>query len=308
MNSDEFRQKHIPRILNAYPEKKRIFFVHIPKSAGSDLASHLTSRFPTLNTRVLQRDWASNEDFLLTLKEFALEVERSDTIFVTGHNKLALYESWNVLQLRDRIFTVLREPISQVISQVNYVLTRIFSTVPHPAPDTLGWRRLFAVDDLRIENSREEVLHLAERILHNSDVTGKNIACAYLGAGSYEGSVERAATFDVEIVDLSTYEQWCREAWGITHSARVNESKRYLGREDFSPTEMDYIRSITENDRRLHGDLVRVTKSKGSSSVRGLELARSAREVWLASRAAAAKAETQAPTPPGPAAAELVAA
>ena len=273
--SDEFRKQHPPRILRDYPEKKRIFFVHIPKSAGSDLASHLTSRYPTLNTRLCQKEWATNEEFLQAMKDFWLEAEHNDTIFVTGHNHLALYENWNVLRLDDRIFTVLREPVLQVISQVNYVLTRIFSANNPPDPDTRGWRKLFGVEDMGIEASREEVLKLARRVLKDPGVTGGNIACAFLGGGSYEKAVERLAIHDVEVVDLSTYERWCRERWGITHSRRVNESKKYVALADFSAAEHDYIRETTRLDRQLHDDLLRALRESGTASVSGLTMARS---------------------------------
>ena len=267
--SDEFREQHPPRILQAYPEKKRLFFVHIPKSAGSDLASHLTSRFPTLNTRFSNKDWAGNEQFVQALKEFRLESDHSDTVFVTGHNHLALYEDWNVLRFADRVFTVLREPVSQIISQVNYVLTRIFSDEAPAAPDTRGWRERFGVEASEAEHSPDDLRVLGRRILLNSDVTIRNVITAYIGGGVYEKAIERIAIHDVELVDLSTYERWCREEWGITHSRRVNESKRYLSLADFS-SDMDHIMAATELDRRLHGDLVRALAVTGTASVKGV--------------------------------------
>ena len=44
-----FFQKDILRLfLEAFPEKRRLLFVHIPKCAGSDLSHHLVGRYPSI--------------------------------------------------------------------------------------------------------------------------------------------------------------------------------------------------------------------------------------------------------------------
>ena len=47
----------VERLLAAFPEKRRVLFVHIPKCAGSDLTQNLLDRYAGLNWRLSQRAW-----------------------------------------------------------------------------------------------------------------------------------------------------------------------------------------------------------------------------------------------------------
>jgi hypothetical protein len=253
--------------------------VHIPKSAGSDLASHLTSRYPTLNTRLSHSDLASHEAFLLSLKHFALEAEHADTIFVTGHNHLATYKSWQVLRHDDRIFSVLRNPLAQVISQLNYVINRIFSDEVPAQPDTLGWRAEFGIAAGDSLPSHASLIDLAHRILRHPGVVPGNVACFFLGEGTYRSAVEQVATCNVELVELSTYDAWCRSEWGVTRSHHVNASTKFLTEADLSASDLDYAEAMIREDRQLHDALLVALRDAGSSSVRGTALALSSRTV-----------------------------
>jgi len=52
--SPEFQRKIIPLILNAYPEKQRLLFIHVPKCAGTDLRIGLSTRYPALDIGLAQ--------------------------------------------------------------------------------------------------------------------------------------------------------------------------------------------------------------------------------------------------------------
>jgi hypothetical protein len=272
--SDEFRQQHPVNILRGFPEKQRVFFVHVPRTVGPDLDNHLTSRYPTLNTRLSQADRVSPEEFLLSLKHFALEVAQSDTIFITGNNRLSTYAGWNVLRLEDRVFSVLCDPVKQVISQLNHVLTRIFSEKSPAAPDTLGWRHEFGVDHSIREPSPELVRDLAHRVLRHPGVVNRNVACHYLGNGTYESALECVAIHNVELVDSSTYATWCREQWNIERFHHADESKNYLSASDLSAPDMEYLIEQTREDGLLHNQLTAALRATGESAVTGVALAR----------------------------------
>ena len=49
VSSKEFQTEIAGRLLRAFPEKRRLFFVHIPKTAGVELANHLQSRYASIN-------------------------------------------------------------------------------------------------------------------------------------------------------------------------------------------------------------------------------------------------------------------
>ena len=306
LNSDELRKQHPVRVLRAYPEKQRIFFIQIPRSAGQHFGSHMTSRFATVDTRLCQREAASDEDFLQYLKHLALEIDQCGSIFITGPGHLALYEGWGVLRHEDRIVTILREPVSQAISQINYIVGRILSSDPNMAEDTRNWRQMLQVDDAALHQSREELQRLARRLLHDTAIIAGNVACAYLGGGSYDKAIERIAIHDVEVVDLESYDVWARETWDITasvhpdHPGRVNAATQYLSPEDFSSSDIDRMRSLTDQDRRLYADLTRARKASGAASAKGVELVRPAKPPARAPVAPISPEPAQTQAPPAP--------
>src|SRR3974390_1270890 len=67
--SEEFQRGIVIKFLSAFPEKSRLLFVHIPKCAGSDLASHLGERYPHLTQRLSEPEWTSQPKFLDEVKQ-----------------------------------------------------------------------------------------------------------------------------------------------------------------------------------------------------------------------------------------------
>lgn len=48
LESEEFQQNVVRLILNAYPEKRRLIHIHIPKCAGTHLRARLEVKYPTV--------------------------------------------------------------------------------------------------------------------------------------------------------------------------------------------------------------------------------------------------------------------
>ena len=89
--SDDFQKNLIPLFLKAFPEKKRVIFVHVPKCAGTDLSANLMKRFPFLHQQMTQPNWMKRDDLFRAVSRLVLNVRFFDQIFVTGHNSLVLY-------------------------------------------------------------------------------------------------------------------------------------------------------------------------------------------------------------------------
>jgi hypothetical protein len=277
LSSIEFQQNLAAHFLRAFPEKRRLFFVHIPKTAGVDVATRLISRFPSINTNLLNRLLTpSSADLFLAIKHIILEMECSDTVFISGHTHLTTYQNWtgNGIRLMDDVFTVVREPIARILSQVNYVITRIFAEQSPPQPDTLGWRKEFKVTDLSIRESPEKIFELARRILRNQGVVVPNIMCEYIGGSNYESALTKTAAHDMEVIDLKQLDAWTEERWGVSDKTRLNTSEKFLSMTDFLAEDIAYARSIVQEDIKYYARVLAGLDRYGSTSIRGAQIIR----------------------------------
>ncbi|MBN8875050.1 MAG: hypothetical protein J0H67_19610 [Rhodospirillales bacterium] len=273
LRSREFRTLFVPRFIAAYPEKRCLSFIHVPKSAGSDLSAHLITRFPSLRTTIIDPDLGSEAAFFAAVKDIVLESAVSEHVYIHGHNTLETYARWGAARPQDHLFTTIREPISLLVSQVNYVLTRMASPETPMAPDTAGWRSIFGVDDPARLEDRGEVLRLAATILRDQGVVPADNTCRFLGDGTAEGAIAAMVRHDVEITDLRRYPLWSQQRWAVRDtSTRANASRPYVRLEDFSPEDRSHMHAITAQDQVLHAYVARRLDATGQASLRGAAL------------------------------------
>lgn len=275
ISSEEYQRRLGEHLLRAYPEKKRIFFVHIPKTAGTSLGTHLIARYPSINTNLIDPELTrSPEDIYLFLKHIALELATSDTIFISGHTHLGTFQRWdgNGIRFHDDVFTVVREPLAQLISQINYVLTRIFSDEDPVRPDTAGWRREFGVTDVGKSQRPTEVKALASRILHHTGVVVPNIIATFLGGGKFEQSIVQTVAHNLEVVDVEHLGSWLSDKFGITYESRLNQSAKYVNWSDLPASDWDYAQGITQEDQRYYDAVKRAYDRAEGLSVRGARI------------------------------------
>ena len=84
--SEEFRKNVIPRFLEAFPEKQRLLFLHIPKTAGSELSARLMERYPFLNGQIMQPGRGSEDKICQHIRDAVIGLAGSDHLLVGGHN------------------------------------------------------------------------------------------------------------------------------------------------------------------------------------------------------------------------------
>ena len=274
LRSARFQQDIAARTLRAFPEKRRIFFVHIPKCAGTDLLSHLTLKYPRIRERWREHAWFDLEKLFRAVSDLVREVALSDAILMSGHVPLDYYIGAALLRPSDRVFTVVRDPVDISISAVNYVITRLQSNVGASVPDVdvKDWLCALGIDAVPAEMTPQFVNDISRRALYSPQIVEPNPLCHWLGGGDAATVVARLARYHVEITTTARYTDWLASEWNVTAPTRANASTRYLSLSSLAHCDLVHVETLSPEDRKLF-DLVdeRLTAS-GRTSIFGEEL------------------------------------
>jgi hypothetical protein len=273
LTSFEFRAKAIEHFLDAFSDKNRLLFIHIPKCAGTDLRAKLLPKFVSLSLDLSSQDWTADNERLAALGAAARSAESTDEILVYGHLQLDFYLAKVGARVQDRIFTVIRDPVEIAISQANYAITILVNDPAGSRPDARDNLNRLGLDRLP-ENAGPAMLkELALRAFLDSRITKPNLICGHLasiGKGHAE-AIRNIVTHGVEVTDTARYNSWVRQAWGIDSQTRHNSSMKFLSRADLEPYR-DRLDMLTSEDRKVF-DLIGWALSKtGTPSIRGSEL------------------------------------
>ena len=274
--SDAFQTGLIPLFLRAFPEKRRLIFVHIPKCAGTDLSFHFRARHPSLERSLTDPAWTPKPAMLRRISRVVAHVRTADSIFVHGHINLADHIAAGIIRPTDRIFTVIREPLAAAISQVNYILTRFEEdlTGGQLRPDTAEWSRVMDLGPTPARMSDDFIKRLTTAALRTKRLTVPNSQCLWLGGEGTQAVVDRLATYDVEVSEVERYNAWLQATWGIEAKTRWNASKKFIALQDLTTDDLGYLVGITREDQRLYRTVERLLTSTGKLSLSGEDLRR----------------------------------
>jgi hypothetical protein len=272
--SAEFQSNVLYNFLEAYPEKRRLLFVHIPKCAGSDLSANLVTRYPSISWQITQLGWTSKRELFCSLRDIVLRLGLSDAIFVRGHIPLQYYTRLNLIRPGDEVFTILRDPLEIVISQINYVLTRLRRNEGkvEPDPDVKVWLQSLGLGSIPENLTCDLARKLAAQMIYCESIVTRNPLCSWLGGGTTTAILERLALNRVELTDTARYQAWLHKKWAITSTSRENASEQFVTLGSRNPEEITYLKSICDEDIKLHSIVCDRLSSRATASVKGAEL------------------------------------
>lgn len=276
LHSEEFQKNLIAHVLRAFPEKTRLFFVHVPKCAGSDLGSHLMQRHGDAYLGQMDQNPVHLLPSLLPwrLQIIMSGIAQRDTLAVVGHIGLNWLLGERLLRHGDTVFSVVRDPIDMAVSKVNYTLTLLARDGGQRVPPILDW-----IDKLKLHAHADGLPQdpaalqaLARQLLRDEKVTPRNNLCRFLGRGDAQSALDLCASANIELTTVSRYDRWLSARWGIPASQRINESHRFLHREALSAGDMDYLRDLTAEDRVFHDRIESRLVASGQLSIFGASL------------------------------------
>jgi hypothetical protein len=272
LQSAEFREQSRQLLLNAYPGKKRAIFVHIPKCAGTDMTALLRRQWPSL----AQADFkpaAPAADFYTHLRNAVLGLRHSDTIALTGHERLAYYYyQYALVRSQDWFFTIVRDPEALIYSHLSYALTVCRDAPRTGRPDGLEWLGLLGLKAIPEHANQAYMVDLARMLLANPHIAPRDTLCNFLGAGTAESALQAIVDSNIEITDTARYAAWRATKFPNAPATRANASDPYFTPDQATPADRDRIASLTVEDRQLYAAINTAIASGDRLSIRGQEL------------------------------------
>lgn len=272
LRSREFQSELIQRVVRALPEKRRLFFVHVPKCAGTDLAAYLMRDFAHLAQRDQDPNHIPNATLPAHLQAFMQRVMAREELVVMGHIGLNWIVTERLLRYGDASFSIVREPVSMAISKVNYVLTQLLGRGDNPPAHFPAWMEMLGLQDFPQVMDDTEAKACALALLHNEKVVPHNNICRFLGRDTADSAFDLCAATNIELTTVTRYEAWLQQRWGIAGSARANESRKYLTRADLAAADLEYIRGITREDQIFYARVEQALVTSGKASIFGAAL------------------------------------
>jgi hypothetical protein len=273
LSSDDFRRVAFRNFLDAFPEKRRLLFVHIQKCAGTDLSAALSERYFAVNGTMDNPAWLSVDERFAYLRDLVLAAPFVDTFFVRGHVPLRYYVNQHLIRPGDQIFTVVRDPIDIVVSAVNYRLMRFQADPSGRHTDTRLWLADLGLTQFPSDAPPGDLLGFAKRILRTPRVVPNNMLCQALGTDDAKSALANIVASDIEVTDLNRYEAWLRERWDIPASKHANTSRKFLTVATLDAEDRALIEAMTAEDRSLYSALTKQLDASGRVSIQGRQMA-----------------------------------
>jgi hypothetical protein len=269
MQGEEFQSRIREIILEAYPDKRRMVFIHIPKCAGSDLLVTLRRLYPYVHQHLASASHTTKPALFELLRQFAIGVNLAESIAVSGHVPLKWYVDRGLVRFEDEVFTTIRHPRDLLYSYISFVLTRFVEFPNTPRADTAGWMSAIGLTKLEADLTPSYLADLGSQLLRSRAITAPNILCHFLGSGTAASAIDALIMCDVEVTDTTRYSKWRSQKFGFEPGRRINPSQPLFTPEIATPADRDFIEGQIAEDLVLYDALMAKLAATDELSVRG---------------------------------------
>ncbi len=266
LQSPEFQSRLREIVLGAFPEKKRLIFVHIPKCAGSDLQNTLVRQYPSLHEHLVQHEITSRPALFEHLRQFATGIALSDSIAVCGHQTLKWYLDRALIRFEDDVFTAVRHPHDILYSYVSFILTRAVDHIGRERRDVSNWLGSIGLKAIDPNPTPDYLAEIGRQLLR---ARKPNLICSFLGTGTASSALAALRQSDIEITDVTRYSEWRKRKFGFEPARRVNSSKPLFTREIATKADRDLVEEMTGEDMILYTAIQDKLRAQDGLSIRG---------------------------------------
>jgi|GEM_PF-2604355 len=257
----EFRISLIHHLCQAFPDRQRLLHLAMPRAATVHLHETLRPLHPIVPPDLTWWDKPNETGFIPALGSLLGRFTTTRTLLIAQTSiqpfiqpsppakpdaaraacGLAFLPSPPLHRPTDRLFTILREPASMLVSQINVLLTALRADAAADDPATASWRA-------RLTPLPHPTSHAAWRQLGLTLLAElpPNPICHALGDGTAEGALSTCRHADIEITNLAHYPDFVKYTFNLQPEPAAKTSLPIL-------TEADIPHAIL--DDRLCEDL-----------------------------------------------------
>jgi hypothetical protein len=302
--SVEFRRLLAQRILTAYPEKVRLLYVRIPRCAGSHFLATARLMHPVFADEIAAPTPRPGPAFFPMLGLLLARFLSTRTVMLEQPRLAPYYQPpafaapeagslpppslpppslpppslpppslpWTMelppYRAGDRLFTIVRDPEAIILSQVNAIVEALRARAADEPAGITSWRN--RLGGLPEDADAQAWVPVARQVL--AAFADADPICHALGDGTTQGALEACAVTNIEIADLSRYDEWITRTWETRTPPPAVASPVVLPREALTAAELDRLAALTAQDRPLYVRIRAALDGAELSSIKGLQL------------------------------------
>jgi hypothetical protein len=258
---EEFRKGIFRRICDAYAERRRLLFVRIPGCAGTHFLHTVGPLHPIFPADLAR--WPGNgAAFIAALGRYLAGFAATQTILFAAPSQSIFTNAaqpapmpgldWNMnpppYRNGDRLFTILRDPASLILSLINGTLTRLQQPPEADDHPLAAWRS--RLGPLPPADRREDWADVGRTLLKT--LPAKNPICTALADGTAAGALSACRLTNIELAHLSRYTEWIKYTWSTEAERPINVSRPFLSAKMLGPQDMRHLNARIEEDVIFH--------------------------------------------------------
>jgi hypothetical protein len=281
LRSDEFRAHFIHRICEAFPERQRLLFVQIPRSAGQNVLDAIDTKHPLLPSDFSATRFRDPVTLATTLGHIFSRLASSNALALAqphlstfidipetrtiGPDPLIWRAFTPPCRVNDLLFAIMRDPAARALGQINALLGA-YAADERPVPPALKARM-----DLAGRPPRPADWRLLGRAILTETLL-RNPICHALGDGTADGAMQACARSPIRLVALEHYKAWGRAALDSMPADPVPPAGNILRAEDLSSADRAAIDAATSQDRIFYARFMERLKAAQLPAIPGRQL------------------------------------
>lgn len=269
----EFRVNAVDIIGRAMPSMPRIFFIHIPRTAGTSVQATLEVSSGALvwHESFENADWFKRAAARKGLDELGFSLhflsqfaDAGARLTVAGHTPLSVLLSRRLIRSIDKVFTVIRSPEEIIFSNLAYMIDIARSGADDP--DAIDWRSWFSSLGCGFLAGAMPTPEDARLILQSARFASEYARplARYLSiSGRGDDVAEALNLVRCDVLDIETIGDYLSELYGSRAELKpINESRTPIT-ELVGSAERDFVqRELSGPDMDLWRCLARVTEGQ----------------------------------------------